>query len=95
MTTDNDSKHVTSDLATLTATELADITGGDAGSDYTNAIKKDWKDFTGRAGAVGDDLGKHHYASAAGNFGNELVDEIKLGSDAVKPVKDLVSLVKW
>jgi hypothetical protein len=40
-------------------------------------------------------LKQHHYASAAGDFGNELVDEIELASDAGKPVKDLVSLVKW
>ena len=90
MTNDNDNA-----LVIISDTELEAVSGGDAGSDYTNTLKKEAKDFTGRARAVNGDLEKHHYASAAGNFGNELVDEIKLASDAVKPVKDLVGLVKW
>lgn len=92
------------DLATLSISELVAVTGGqgpapqprpdDAAGKYGATLKQDWNDFNARAAQTAGDLKAGRWGDAALHFGGTLVNEVKMASDALQPVKDLIGLGK-
>jgi hypothetical protein len=90
-------------FSTISTSDLVRVAGGggppkpranDAAGQYGATLKKDWNDVQARAGQTANDLRNHQWGNAALHFGGTMVNEIKLASDAAKPIKDLIGLGK-
>ena len=79
--------HSHHELETIGGADLAAISGGDAGGDYTSQLHKDWNDVVSRFNQSSDDINKR------GDWGAGVKDAVrgdinvlKLGGDALKPI---------
>ena len=91
-------------FVSISSAELHVVTGGgggapqprpdDAAGQYGTTLKQDWNDFNARAAQTAGDLRNHDWGNAALHFGGTLVNEVKMASDALQPVKDFIGLGK-
>ena len=75
------------ELESICSADLAAISGGDAGGDYTNQLHKDWNDVAARFNQSNDDIWKRNDLGAGiKDAVRGDINVLKMGGDALTPI---------